>query len=248
MKTVMNILIAQGVLSFITDFLCAAFPVVLLRNLHIKKQSKIGLCCLMGLGIITGGIAIARVATARQVLSRDLSWVSVPNSMTRVFEVNIGNSAACVPILKPFVRYLNARVTGRDPHEMLPRRRTSPPSSPSSPAANWYSKRLLWLRRPSRAYTRSERGLKKQVVVVPAEVQRAAWSPALTKKSLDTEMTLELPLQGVRESFFEMGVPHLRGHDDGKDGLGAPGMQGGQGSEGSLSKEGEEVRDVKDII
>ena len=92
---------------------------------------------------------------------------------------------------------------------------------------------------------RSERGLKKQVVVVPAEVQRAAWSPALTKKSLDTEMTLELPLQGVRESFFEMGVPHLRGHD----GLGAPGMQGGQGSsEGSLSKEGEEVRDVKDII
>ena len=242
-QTVMNILIAQGVLSFITDFLCAAFPVVLLRNLHIKKQSKIGLCCLMGLGIITGGIAIARVATASQVLSRDLSWVSVPNSMTRVFEVNIGNSAACVPILKPFVRYLRALLTGRDPHEMLPRRRTSPPSSPSSPA-NWYSKRLLWLRRPSRAYTRSERELK-QVVVVPAEVQRAAWSPALTKKSLDTEMTLELPLQGVRESFFEMGVPHLREHD----GLGAPGMQGGQGSsEGSLSKECGEVRDVKDII
>ena len=80
---------------------------------------------------------------------------------------------------------------------------------------------------------------------MPAEVQRAPWSPAL-QGSLDTEMTLDLPLQGVRESFFEMSVPHLREHDE-KDDLRAPGTQG-QGSEGSLSKEGGELRDVKDII
>ena len=80
---------------------------------------------------------------------------------------------------------------------------------------------------------------------MPAEVQRAPWSPAL-QQSLHTEMTLDLPLQGVRESYFEMSVPHLRQHDE-KDDLRAPGMQG-QRSEGSVSKDCGELRDVKDII
>ncbi|KAF6217907.1 hypothetical protein HO133_006319 [Letharia lupina] len=162
-QMVMNILIAQRVFSFITDFICAAFPIVLLRNLKIKKQSKIALCCLMGLGIITGGIAIVRTATAWQIKSEDLSWVGVPNAMTRIFEVNIGNIAACVPRLKTFSRYVHARITGRDPHEMLRRK-----ASPSSSHPNWYSKRF-WLRRPSPAYTKSERELRQ----VPAEARRA---------------------------------------------------------------------------
>ena len=80
---------------------------------------------------------------------------------------------------------------------------------------------------------------------MPAEVQRPPWSPALPE-SLDTEGTLHLPLQGVRESFFEMSVPHLWEHG-GKDDLKEPGMRG-QGSEGSLSKECGERRDVKDIV
>ena len=233
-QMVMNILIAQGVFSFVTDFICAAFPIVLLRNLHIRKRSKIALCCLMGLGVITGAVAIARTATAWQIKAEDLSWVSVPNAMTRIFEVNIGNVAACVPILKPFSRYVHARVTGRDPHEML-RRKASPSASPPM----WYSKRF-WLRRPSPAYTKSERELQD----VPAEVQRAPWSPA--QESVATERTLDLPLQGVRESFFSISVPHLP-QDDVRDGVKAPGLRG-QESKGSLMKESEELRDVKDII
>ena len=234
-QMIMNILIAQGVLSIITDFICAAFPIVLLRNLKIKTQTKIALCSLMGLGIITGGIAMARTVTAWQVKSDDLSWVGVPNAMTRIFEVNIGNIAACVPILKPFGRYVHARVTGRDPHEML-RRRASPSSSPS----NWHSKRF-WLRRPIPAYTKTERELQD----VPAEVQRAPWSPA--RESVATERTLDLPLQGVRESFFNFSVPYLSQHDI-KDDPNKTSELRGQESEGSLLKEGGELRDVKDII
>ena len=233
-QMVMNILIAQGVFSFVTDFICAAFPIVLLRNLNIRKQTKIALCCLMGLGVITGGIAIARTATAWQVKSEDLSWVSVPNAMTRIFEVNIGNVAACVPILKPFNRYVHARVTGRDPHEML-RRKNSPSASPSA----WYSKRF-WLRRPSPVYTKSERELQD----IPAEVQRAPWTPA--RESVATDKTVDLPLQGVRESFFSISVPHLP-QDDVRDGLKAHGLRG-QKSRGSITKESEALRDVKDII
>lgn len=73
----------------------------------------------MGLGVVTGAIAIARTATTYQISSSDLPWASIPNSMTRIFEVNIGNTAVCVPILKPFMRYVHAKITGRDPHQIL---------------------------------------------------------------------------------------------------------------------------------
>lgn len=232
-EMVMNILIAQCVFSFITDFICAAFPIALLRNLKIKKQSKIALCCLMGLGIITGGIAIARMATAWEIKSDDLSWVGVPNAMTRIFEVNIGNIAACVPVMKPFSRYVRARITGRDPHEML-RRKASPPPSPP----NWYSKRF-W-RRPSPVYLKSERELQH----VPAEVRRAPRSVA--EESSATERTEGLPWQGVRESFFNISIPHLP-HRDVENDLNAPDLRG-QESERSLQMNIEELRDVKDIV
>ncbi|KAL8705191.1 MAG: hypothetical protein Q9201_001691 [Fulgogasparrea decipioides] len=102
---VMNITIVQGVFAFITGFICAAFSLVLLRNSNVKRQTKYALCFLMGLGVITGGVAIARVATAPQNKAFDLSWNSISHSMTRIFEVNIGNTAACVPLFKPFGRY-----------------------------------------------------------------------------------------------------------------------------------------------
>ena len=234
-EMVMNIIIAQGVFSFLTDFICAAFPVVLLRNLNIRKQSKIALCCLMGLGIITGGIAIARTATAWQVKSEDLSWVGVPNAMTKILEVNIGNIAACVPILKPFGRYMHARVTGKDPHEML-RRKVSP--SPSHP--NWYSKRFR-LRRPSPAYTKSERELQQQG---PAQERRAPRSVA--QESSAMERSRGLPLQEVRESFFNISIPHLPHHDV-KSEMNAPDLRG-QESESSLQVDFGDFYDVKDIV
>ena len=237
-QTVMNILISQCVFSFTTDFICAAFPIVLLRNLKIRKRSKISLCFLMGLGIITGGIAVARTATAWQIKSEDLSWVGVPNAMTRIFEVNIGNIAACVPILKPFGRYVRARITGRDPHDML-RRKASP--SPSDP--HWYSKRWIRLRRPSPVYAKSEREL--QHVPPAAEDRRAPLS--VVRASSATERTLELPLQGVRESFFNISIPHLPQPDVDSD-LKASLDSQGQGFQGRLSTDCEEPSDAKDLV
>ena len=103
----------------------------------------------------------------------------------------------------------------------------------------WYSKRF-WLRHPSPAYTKSERELHD----IPVEVQRAPWSPA--QESVATERTLDLPLQGVRESYYNISNPHLP-QDDVREGLKAPGLRG-QKSRGRLMKESEEFRDVKDIV
>ena len=240
-QTIMNILIAQCVFSFLTDFICAAFPIVLLRNLHIKMQSKIALCCLMGLGIITGAIAIARTATAWQVKAEDLSWVGVPNAMTRIFEVNIGNIAACVPVLKPFGRYVHARITGRDPHEMLGRR-----NSPSSSPPLWHSKRF-WLRRPSPVYEKSNRELRQ----VAAESRRVPPRAVARGGSIATQGTLDLPFQGVRESFFNISLPHLP-QQDVKHNMEAADLKDhdlkGHDSERTLRADFEEVCDVKDLV
>lgn len=45
-------LIAKSVLSIVTDLVCAALPVIFLRDLQINRQTKIGLCTLMGLGVM----------------------------------------------------------------------------------------------------------------------------------------------------------------------------------------------------
>lgn len=60
------------------------------------------------------------------------------------------------------------------------------------------------------------------------------------------EEGLGLPLQGVRESFFNISIPHLP-HRDVKTDLNAPDVRG-QESEASLPMDSGELRDVKDII
>lgn len=146
--------------------------------------------------------------------------------------------AACVPILKPFGRYVRARVTGRDPHEMLRRRKASP--SPSHPN-RWYPKRFR-LRRPSPAYVKSEREARQ----VAAEVGRAPRSVG-RESSATEEGTLGLPLQGLRESFFNISIPHLPYRDVKDDFSEAPDLRG-QGSEGSLRMDVGGLSDVKDVV
>lgn len=70
--------------------------------------------------------------------------------MMRIFEVNIGTIAACVPILETLYggRHMHARISGRDPHEML--------RAESQPfflfASQIGTSARFWLRRPSPVY------------------------------------------------------------------------------------------------
>ena len=44
-----------SVLSVISDLVLAALPIIFLRNLQIGLRTKIGLCLLMGLGVLYVG-------------------------------------------------------------------------------------------------------------------------------------------------------------------------------------------------
>ena len=45
-----------AVLSVISDLILAALPVLFLRNLQIGLGTKVGLCLLMGLGVLCVGL------------------------------------------------------------------------------------------------------------------------------------------------------------------------------------------------
>ena len=148
----------------------------------------------MGLGIITGAIAIARTATMHEIKSSDLSWDSLPNGMTRVFEVNIGNIAASAPILKPFVRFVQAKISGRDPHQILHRKTSNPENH-----ERWY---MCGWRVPGRWARSGTYGSSQQETDLPANVVKVR-ARSLENASMKTETTrtesIALPMQGVRK-------------------------------------------------
>ncbi|KAI4209528.1 MAG: hypothetical protein LQ351_007563 [Letrouitia transgressa] len=195
-QIIMNIIVAQGIISILTDFICAAFPIVLLRNANISPRTKLALCTLMGFGVITGTISLARTCFAWQTKSKDVSWVAIPNDILRLFEVNVGVITACMPMMKPFARYVKARITGQDPHQILLRK----DSTPSVPHTRWYSwllgsKRVGW----SRKYNGKSNSWSHKRNPEPVHIENGrAEEEETIEIETPPEGALRLPLQGVQ--------------------------------------------------
>ncbi|MCJ1386799.1 hypothetical protein MMC17_009926 [Xylographa soralifera] len=127
-----NIILAQAIISIVSDFFLAAFPILILRHVQINMRVKVGLCLLMGLGVITGCICIARaVLNWQNDYSQDPTWVSVPNWYLRSWEVCVGIIAASIPTLRPGYLYVQDHLV------------TSFSSKPSSGAPSSKSKTLV---------------------------------------------------------------------------------------------------------
>lgn len=131
-----KIIISQGVVSVVTDFIGAAFPVVLLWKVDIPLRRKVGLCLLMGLGVVTAGITIVRTALSWQVKVEDSTWVGVGNAFARIFEINLGIIAACIPLMKPLLRSVRQRIRTQRSSERLDSEENLPKYD------HWYSR---WL-------------------------------------------------------------------------------------------------------
>lgn len=89
------------VISAVSDFAFAAFPILLLWRVQMPLKSKIGLCALMGLGVIVGACCIVRMVLNFQAIPLDLTYGGVDNWFWRLFEVQLGIIAACAPALRP---------------------------------------------------------------------------------------------------------------------------------------------------
>lgn len=105
-----RIIISQALISIISDFFLSAFPILILRKVQISFRSKIGLCLLMGLGVITGSLSIVRTVLNGQNEANDPSWDVIPNWYWRSWEVFFGIAAACIPALRPGYKWLVGKI------------------------------------------------------------------------------------------------------------------------------------------
>ena len=116
-----RIIISQALISIISDFMLALFPIVLLWKVQIAPRLKAGLCALMALGLMyvpfhwplsgfltdltrlnsTAACCIVRTVMNWQNVNSDPTWESIDNWYWRSWEVCIGIVAACIPALRP---------------------------------------------------------------------------------------------------------------------------------------------------
>lgn len=117
-----RIVLAQAVISATSDFIFAAYPILILWKTQMKLSTKISLCCLMGLGVLTGACCIVRTVLNYQSLPTDITYGGITNWYWRTFEVQMGIIAACAPTLRPGWKWLQDRMIengSRKGHKLL---------------------------------------------------------------------------------------------------------------------------------
>ena len=107
-----GIILAQAVISIISDFTFAAFPILFLWRVQIDLRTKIGLWILMCLGFITGACCLVRTVLNNQSVPLDGTYDGIINWLWRLFEVQIGIIAACIPTLRPLYLWAVRRIGG----------------------------------------------------------------------------------------------------------------------------------------
>ncbi|KAL6718209.1 hypothetical protein ACLMJK_004297 [Lecanora helva] len=96
-----GVILAQAIISVVSDFSFAAFPILILWRVQIDFRTKIGLWLLMCLGFITGACCLVRTVLNCESIPLDATYNGIVNWMWRLIEVQVGIIAACIPTLRP---------------------------------------------------------------------------------------------------------------------------------------------------
>lgn len=94
----------NGVPAILCDTTLALIPVVFLWKVQINIRTKVGICCLMGLGLISASCAIVRTIMNSKLPIHDVTYTWVPIGIWSTMENLIGIIAACAATLKPLLR------------------------------------------------------------------------------------------------------------------------------------------------
>ncbi|KAN0077824.1 hypothetical protein V8E54_006128 [Elaphomyces granulatus] len=100
---------AQGSLSALCDFILALYPVTFFWELQLKRSVKIGLCMLMGLGILPGICAICKTVKFQQLVIATLADIPILWATIEMWVVLI---VACIPPIRPLFLLILGKVSG----------------------------------------------------------------------------------------------------------------------------------------
>ena len=109
--TILQMILAQALISIISDFALSFFPIVFLYKLNMGLKQKVGIAILMGLGCITGACSIVRTVLNGQSVAPDATYGGITNWFWRLFEVDLGLICACVPTLVPLWKWMTKKVS-----------------------------------------------------------------------------------------------------------------------------------------
>ncbi|KAK0624997.1 hypothetical protein B0T17DRAFT_466531, partial [Bombardia bombarda] len=91
----------QGAFSALSDLILALFPILIIKNLKLDLKVKIGLCAVMGLGIIATVAACIKTVALQNLATPDFTYNAIELVywfMTENWAIVI---AACIPTLGP---------------------------------------------------------------------------------------------------------------------------------------------------
>ena len=121
----------------------------------------------------------------------------------------MGIIAASIPIMKPLIRYIRARLSGHDPYNILVRSRSH---SVSSTHFHWYHRLLN-----SSSYFQSHRRRSSDPKSGRDLKPGPYWKPVMTPKvtqGQSTGETISLPMQGIIKTTDTNVDIESRGRDD----------------------------------
>lgn len=79
----------------------ALFPILIIKDLKIELRLKVGLCCVMSLGLIATAAATIKTVELRNLATADFSYNATNLVYWFITENWVIIIAACVPTLSP---------------------------------------------------------------------------------------------------------------------------------------------------
>lgn len=90
-----------GWLAFI-DLTLALMPITIVYDLQLNWRKKVGLSCLMGMGVFAFACAVVKTTKLTELNARaDITYVTADLWIWTANEINLVIIAACIPTLRP---------------------------------------------------------------------------------------------------------------------------------------------------
>ncbi|KAK5010914.1 hypothetical protein LTR28_006946 [Elasticomyces elasticus] len=164
-----------GTLSVVTDIYSVVLPGILLRNLRIPTQQKIGLNIIFGLGALVAVAGVVRTyyLTLLSGDDYDTTWTGFNVFIWSQLECQLAIICACAPCLKAlFTKYMGesqGRVYNRS-------NKSTPKISPGTTKSDGWGPLYPTNERPPLRQIDSDRTLVKPSLEVTEEVELPSWT------------------------------------------------------------------------
>jgi hypothetical protein len=93
----------NAVICIVTDFILALLPIPLIWTLRISTRSRLSLTFVLGLGLFTAVVGIARQTSVPRMYTEAEPWVRDSYAVWQFIELNVGIIAASLPATKPLL-------------------------------------------------------------------------------------------------------------------------------------------------